>query len=323
MLVDLLLLAIGIALLAVASEHFVLGASRIALALRIPALVVGAVVIGFGTSSPELLVSVLAAAQGSPEMGLGNVLGSNIANALLVTGVAALLCPLLLRSRTLRREAPISLLATMLLAGLLAVDGALDRRDGIVLVAALAIALAATLIGARQDLDGEVDPLDPEATEFVEGVLRARDGLAYEVLRTVLGLAGTIAGSQLLVHAASSIALDVGISDIVVGVTVVAIGTSLPEIVTSIQAARRSEGDLIVGNVLGSNMFNSLGVAGAVALVAPSRVDAGTWMVLAPLGVASTALMTFLLFTDRRLGSREGLVLLVLYALLVPVLLRA
>lgn len=323
MLLDLVLFAVGIVLLAVASEHFVLGASRVALGLRIPAVVVGAVIIGFGTSSPELLVSGIAAAQGSPELGLGNVLGSNIANALLVAGFAAILCPLLLRSRTLRREAPIALLATLLLAVLLASGARLGRLDGFVLLGALAVALVATLLGARLHGGDPDDPLDPESAEFVESVLRQKDGIRREVLRTVLGLAGTILGSQLLVTAATGLARGFGVSEAVIGVTVVAVGTSLPEIVTSIQAARRNEGDLIVGNVLGSNMFNSLGVAGTVAVIAPTDVERGTWLVLGPIGVAATALMTVLLVTGHRLGRTEGIALLVLYALLVPVLLSA
>jgi cation:H+ antiporter len=323
MILDAVLFAIGIGLLAVASEHFVLGASRIALGMRIPAVVVGAVVIGFGTSAPELLVSGLAAAQGSPQLGLGNVLGSNIANALLVAGVAAIMMPLLLQSRTIRREAPIALLATMLLAGVLAVDGELDRIDGVVLVLALVVALMATLIGARSSPGDALDPLDPESLEFVDTILPVRDGLRREWIRTLIGLAGTIAGSQLLVQSASSIAREIGISEVVIGVTVVAIGTSLPEIAATIQAARRREGDLIIGNVLGSNMFNSLGVAGVVALIAPTEVGRSTWLLVAPLGVAATGLMTVLLVTNRRLGRTDGIVLLVLYALLLPVLLRA
>jgi cation:H+ antiporter len=231
--------------------------------------------------------------------------------------------PLLLQSRTIRREAPIALLATMLLAGVLAVDGELDRIDGVVLVLALVVALMATLIGARSSPGDALDPLDPESLEFVDTILPARDGLRREWVRTLIGLAGTIAGSQLLVQSASSIAREIGISEVVIGVTVVAIGTSLPEIAATIQAARRREGDLIIGNVLGSNMFNSLGVAGVVALIAPTEVGRTTWLLVAPLGVATTGLMTVLLVTNRRLGRTDGIVLLVLYALLLPVLLRA
>ncbi len=239
MIIDVVVLLAGVGLLAFASEHFVLGASRIAIGLRIPAVVVGAVIIGFGTSSPELLVSALAAAQGSPELGLGNVLGSNIANALLIAGVAAILCPLLLRSRTIRREAPIALLATVLLAALLALDEGLSRADGVILLAALGVALAVSLIGARTSHDDAGDPLDRESREFLETVLVARNGLRNEWLRTIGGLIGTIAGSQMLVLAATGLARDIGISEAVIGVTVLAVGTSLPEIVTSIQAARR------------------------------------------------------------------------------------
>lgn len=322
MIIDVVVLLAGVGLLAFASEHFVLGASRIAIGLRIPAVVVGAVIIGFGTSSPELLVSALAAAQGSPELGLGNVLGSNIANALLIAGVAAILCPLLLQSRTIRREAPIALLATVLLAVLLALDEGLSRADGIILLAALGVALAVSLIGARAPHDDAGDPLDRESREFLETVLVARNGLRNEWLRTIGGLIGTIAGSQMLVLAATGLARDIGISEAVIGVTVLAVGTSLPEIVTSIQAARRREGDLVIGNVLGSTMFNSLGVAGLVAIIAPVGATRGTWLVLGPLGVATTALLMVLLVSGRRVTRVEGIALIALYAVLVPVLLR-
>ncbi|MCB0879865.1 MAG: calcium/sodium antiporter [Thermoleophilia bacterium] len=320
MILDLILFIVGVALLAVASEHFVLGASRIALVLRVPPVVVGAVIIGFGTSAPELLVSGLAAAQGSPQLGLGNVLGSNIANALLVAGFAAVMCPLLLSSRTIRREAPIAIGATLLLALLLVLGTGLSRVDGAILLAALVAALVLTLVELRGA--GPDDALETEAEEFTRTAL-ASDGMPREWGRTLLGLVGTVGGSQLLVAAATGMARDFGVSEAVIGISVVAVGTSLPEIVTSIQAARRNEGDLVVGNVLGSNMFNSLGVAGTVGVISPVAVGASIWAVLAPLGVAATLLMTVLLVTGGRLRRREGVALLVLYALLVPVLLQA
>ena len=322
MVLDLVILAAGVVLLAIASEHFVLGASRVALGMRVPAVVVGAVIIGFGTSAPELLVSGLAAAQGSPELGLGNVLGSNVANALLVAGFAAVMCPLLLTSRTIRREAPIAVISTALLAVLLATHQGLGRIDGAILLGALVVALTVTLVGARIGSTDELDPLDPESQEFADTILK-RDGLRREWVRTLFGLAGTVGGAQLLVAGATGMARTFGVSEAVIGISVVAIGTSLPEIVTSIQAARRNEGDLVIGNVLGSNMFNSLGVAGVVALVAPVEVEQVTWTVLAPLGVAATLLMTALLVTGRRMRRAEGIALLVLYALLMPLLLQA
>ncbi len=249
MLLDLVMLAAGVVLLAIASEHFVLGASRVALGMRIPAVVVGAVVIGFGTSAPELLVSGLAAAQGSPELGLGNVLGSNVANALLVAGFAAVMCPLLLTSRTIRREAPIALLSTALLATLLALHTGLGRIDGFILLGSLVVALSLTLVGARVWTGDEPDPLDPESEEFVRNVMRG-DGMRTEWIRTLLGLLGTVGGSQLLVAGATGMARTLGVSEAVIGISVVAIGTSLPEIVTSIQAARRDEGTSDAAEIL-------------------------------------------------------------------------
>jgi len=324
MIINIVLFIAGLGLLAVASEHFVLGASRVAIGMRIPAIVVGAIIIGLGTSSSEFAVSALAAAQGSPELGLANVLGSNLANVLLVAGVAAILCPLILKSRAIRREVPMALSATVLLAALLALNSGLSRLDGIILLLALVGASVLLLAGTRAGPRDANDPLGGESQEFTEAAkttLSTPRGLRFEWMRTTGGLVGTLAGSQMLVLSATGLARGIGISEIVIGVTIVAVGTSLPEIVTSIQAARRRESDLIIGNILGSNMFNSLGVAGVVAVIAPASFERGTWLILAPLGVVATALLAIMLISGRRVNSTEGIALIALYVLLAPVLL--
>jgi cation:H+ antiporter len=304
--------AVGLVLLAYASDQFVVGAARAAALLRLSPILIGAVVIGFGTSAPELLVSGLAAGQGSLDIAVGNIVGSNVANLSLVLGTAALLTPISVHGTVLRREAPISLAAVVLFAVL--VQGSLGRVEGGVLLVALVVALWLILRSARTD-----DPtLTAEVGDFVsEGTPSGR----REGVRIVLGLAGTLAGAQLLVVAATTIAAELGLAEGFVGLTIVAIGTSLPELATAVQAARKAETDLIVGNLLGSNLFNSAAVGGAVAMVGPGTVTDPVLTGLATLlMVAITTLAAFLMATGRRVVRWEGAVLLAGYLLMLPFL---
>ncbi len=303
---------IGLVLLAFASDQFVIGSSRIAVMARIAPIIIGAVVIGFGTSLPELLVTILAATDGSADIAVGNAVGSNIANLTLVLGAAALVSPLIIRSETIRREAPLSAAAVILLA--LLVQGGLGRPEGIALVVALGVALGLLMAWRR----GDDDPLEPELQESMAGLGAA--SLRRESLRTLIGLAGTLAGAQLLVTGAQGISTEVGLSEGFVGLTIVAVGTSLPELFTGVQAARRGESDLIVGNVLGSNIFNSLGIAGVAALIDPGPLDSAITTTGA-IAMAGLALLTWAgMATRGRLQRWEGAVLIVLYAGLVPLL---
>lgn len=301
----------GLALLAFASEHFVVGASRLALVMRVSPVVVGAVVIGFGTSTPELLASGLAAAEGSRDLALGNVVGSNAANSLLVLGVASLVHPVRLSTRTLRREAPLSTVAVLALAAVLFTR--LGRVEAVVLLAALAVVIAVVLVpsGAREE------PLTDEVEELLEP---SRPGRAAEVVRTIAGLAGTIVGAQLLVWGATSIAHRAGIGEGLVGFSLVAVGTSLPELVTGIQSARKKETDLVIGNVLGSNIFNSLFVAAVVGLVAPGGVGATSLRVgTAAMSVAALVSLAFMVRKRAVVRWEAGLLILVWAASLVVI----
>ena len=307
-------LVAGLVLLAFASEQFVIGASRIATILRISPVVIGAVVIGFGTSLPELLVTVIAASRGAADIAVGNAVGSNIANLTLVLGAGAVVAPLVVRSRTLVREAPLSAAAVVLLAALLVIQGGLGRVEGVVLVAALVVALVLLMSWRR----GGEDPL-------AEDVDMAVGGTAWspprEVVRLLVGLAGTLAGAQLLVVGAEGIADRAGLSEGFVGLTIVAVGTSLPEFFTAVQASRRGESDLVVGNVLGSNIFNSLGIAGLAALIDPGAL-ADSITGPAAIAMAVLAVVTWLgMWTRRTLVRWEGVLLLAAYAALVPILL--
>lgn len=305
-----LILAGGLVLLVISADQFVTGAARISLALRVSPVVVGAIVIGFGTSAPEILTAILAAAEGSPELGAGSIAGSNIANLALIASVAALITPLAVRSSTLRREAPMATAAVLLFAVVLLVG--LSVPAGVALLVLLVAAGMRIVRGAAND----DDVLGDEAREAAERHHRP----IPEGLRTALGLAGTVAGAQLVVTGARDLALDVGLSEAFVGLTLVAVGTSLPELASAVQAARRGETDLIIGNVLGSNLFNSLAAGGALAIIAPGDIadEVGVYAIVV---MAVTAVLAHvLLATGRRLGRREAVLLLVVYAALLPFL---
>lgn len=308
-------MVVGLALLAFASDWFVVGSARIATVLRVPAVVVGAVVIGLGTSAPEMLVTVLASAQGDAPLAIGNVVGSNLANLTLVLGAGALVGTVVVSSGTLRRETPISAAAVCLFALVLVLG--LNRITGSVLFVGLALALVyiiRTALHSRREDELEL------ITEVIEFEDDASPSLGREVGRALVGLAGTLLGAHLVVVTAVEVAQGLGLSEGFVGLTIVAIGTSLPELVTAVQAGRRGEADLVVGNVLGSNLFNSFAAGGLIGLVAGDvALDGGMrWSVA--LMVVVAVLVGVLMVWRRALGKREALVLLVAYVAIVPLL---
>ena len=303
----------GLAVLTAAADWFVVGAVRLAARLRLSPVVIGAVVIGFGTSAPEMVVSGLAAGQGELDIAAGNIIGSNIANLSLVLGTAALVTTITVAGRTLRREVPVVLAATAVFA--LVVQGGMNRWEGLGLLAGAVAAVVAILVSSR---GGGDDELTHEVEEFLTD---APVDLRRESLRTVVGLLGTLAAAQLLVLSARSLAADLGLAEGFVGLTIVAIGTSLPELATALQAARKDETDLIVGNLLGSNLFNSLAVGGVAALAGPGGVGdpsltgAAIWLMLG-ISLAATTFM----WTGRRVVRQEGGFLLVLWLGTLPLL---
>ncbi len=260
---DVVFTVVGLAILVRAADVFVDGAAGLSRRYGVSPVIVGAVVIGLGTSVPELLVSVIAASNGDASLGVGNVIGSNIANLSLVLAVAALVVPIAVRSSIVRREAPMSFLAVAAFA--LALQGGLSRLDGVLLLLGLLVVMIVTVRSATRAGNEEL-------AEEVEQVLAEIPARRVMTL-TVVGLLGTALGAQLLVDGSVGLATELGLSEGFVGLTLVAIGTSLPELVTAVQAARRGEDELIVGNVLGSNVFNSLLVGGAIALVGPGPID--------------------------------------------------
>ncbi|MEZ5243920.1 MAG: calcium/sodium antiporter [Acidimicrobiales bacterium] len=302
---------VGVALLAFAADQFVLGAARVALLRQLPPLLVGVVIIGFGTSSPELLVSAIAAFGDRPEVAIGNIVGSNLVNLSLLLGVGAIIAPIAVSSATVRREAPAAVAATIAFA--VVVQGGIGPWEGGLLLLALALVLWTI---ARPGSGS--DPLADDAEELADS---GNHDLRVEVGRTVLGLVGTVAGANLLLWGALDLADRAGLAEGFVGATLVAIGTSLPELVTVVQSARRRESDLIVGNLLGSNLFNALGVGGVIGLIGISEVDdraLTTVATSAAVVVAAIALLAMM--TGRTVRRWEGVALVVVYLALVPLL---
>jgi cation:H+ antiporter len=309
----------GLLLLAKASDALVVGSSAMATRLGVPTLVVGVVIIGFGTSSPELLVAGLAAARGSAAMGVGAVIGSNIANLSLVLGVGAIVAPLVVRAAVVRREVPTSLLATAAFA--VAVLVGMTRVCGLVLLGLLIVALTLMVrwsLADRKVVETEAE-FRQEVTDVVAGEAERRT--AVVLAQALLGLVGTLIGAQILVWGAVGIAREASLSEGFIGATIVAIGTSLPELVTATQAARRGESDLIIGNLLGSNLFNALAVGGLVALISGGVVvDPGlrhTGLVVLLL-VSSLAML--MMRRNFQVLRWEGIALLAVYAVTVPLL---
>ena len=299
-LVAIIEVVVGLALLTKAADLFVDGAVAAAVATQVSPVVVGAVIVGFGTSAPELLVSGLAAANGDVSLGVGNIVGSNVANLTLVLGSAALIVPILVTRPVLAREAPLSLLGVLLFAVL--TIGGLAVWEGILLLVVLVAVLSWVVFGGSED---SIEQLGVDTTM----------SLSRSMQLTVVGLAGTLLGAQLIVWGAIALADTLGVSGGFIGFTLVAIGTSLPELVTAIAAARKRETELILGNLLGSNMFNSLAVGGVIAVVGAGTIDdelMRSYGIVAMVVVATLA--WFFMAFRKRVSHGEAVVLLAVYA---------
>lgn len=307
LLINAVLVLIGVAILSFAADRFVGGAARLSTLLRVSPVLVGAVVIGFGTSAPELLVSILATLRGEQDIAFGNVVGSNTVNVLLVLGVAAILRPAMVEAATLRREVPVALGAVGVLAVVL-FDGRVSLIDGVVLLVGAVAALAVIIVGALRDR-AALARMEAEVAEFEAEVT---GGLGAALLTALVGLVGVLIGAEALVRGASGLAIELGISSAIVGLTVVAIGTSLPELVTAVSAARKGESDLVIGNILGSNVFNSLPVAGVAGVLDTVALDP-TFRLNVVVMVGAMAVAGMFLISGKRLVRPEGAVLMVLF----------
>ncbi len=272
---NVVILVMGFMLLVIGADKFVEGTSAFARRLHIPPLIIGLTIVAFGTSAPELAVSLVAGLQGSNEIAIGNVLGSNIFNLLVVIGSSALVAPLIMEETLLRRDWTASIAGTILLGGLLLKGNALSRIDALVLLLAFAFIMGIQIRDAGKEkkvciaipTHEENQRNDSEADRLQE-ISKKRI-----VIYIGLGLIVIILGGQLAVNGASGIARIFQISETIIGLTVVAIGTSLPELVTSIVATRRGENSIAIGNVIGSNIFNILFILGISALCTPISVD--------------------------------------------------
>lgn len=323
--VGLIEVVIGIALLGRAADTFVEGAANVATAARVSPVLVGAIIVGFGTSAPELLVSGIAAVNGDLDLGVGNIVGSNVANITLVLGSAALMVPVLVSAKVLKREATLSVLAVVAFAAVTV--GGLTRTEGVILLVALIGCLGWLVRVGLRDGGGDNTTDGGDGDNTTDGTepsdSRVPQSVPAELVQTVLGLVGTIAGAQLLVWGATAVAAEVGLSGGFVGFTLVAVGTSLPELVTAVVAARRGATDLLLGNLLGSNLFNSLAVGGAIAVVGPGPIadrglaEAGVG-VMVVVAVGAWAVMVAL----RRISPATGGVLLVAWLVAVALLAR-
>lgn len=265
MLIASLAILAGLALLVWSADRFVEGSAATAGHFGMPPLLIGMVVVGFGTSAPEMVVSALAASQGNPGLALGNAYGSNITNIALILGITALLAPIAVHSQVMRKELPILALVTLAAAWLL-FDGELSRLDAAGLLVLFALLLGWSIwSGMRKNDDAFATEMDAELAAHPMPIRKA-------ILWLVVGLLLLIISSRILVWGAVDLATRFGVSDLVIGLTIVAIGTSLPELASSIIAARKGEHDLALGNILGSNLFNTLAVVGIAGSIAPMAV---------------------------------------------------
>jgi cation:H+ antiporter len=326
----LLPLIAGLALLVIGGELLVRGSVRLAERLGVSPLLIGLTLVGFGTSTPELVASVQAALIGSPGIAVGNIVGSNIVNIFLIMGVSALICPLAVKSGALKRDGGVVLASALLFAAAAWTVG-LIRPVGAVFALLLVGYLVYAYRTERVAGDGHTAAFDKaEAAEGLDPALRPRSAQgtgwlawAIPVVTALGGLAVIILGGRLLVEGAVTLARVLGLSEEVIGLTVVAAGTSAPELVTSLVAAVRRQSEVALGNVLGSNIYNALGIGGLTGVIAPTAVPAQIASFDIPVMIAASVLLLVFAWSGRRLSRLEGGVLVAAYVTYVGYLLLA
>lgn len=313
---------IGLVVLIAGADVMVRGSSRIAAAFGISPLVIGLTIVAIGTASPEIAVSLQAAASGQGDLTLGNVLGSNIFNILFILGITSIAAPILIAEQLIRKDAPL-LLGVSLLTLALALDGSLGAIDGAILLLSLILYMVFALKQSRFE-SREVQK--EYAEEYAQKESRTIKNIAVNIIFILAGLGLLVLGSNWLVNSAVEIARALGVSELVIGLTIVAVGTSLPEIATSVTAALKGESDIAVGNAVGSNIFNLLGVLGIGALVSPNGIHVAQRVLQFDLPVmVFVALVTLPVFyIDSRISRFEGGLLFSYYMVyLTYVILRA
>jgi cation:H+ antiporter len=311
-----LMFVAGLAALVLGAELLVRGASKLAMSFGISSLVVGLTVVAFGTSAPEMAVSVQSAWSGRVDIALGNVVGSNIFNVLVILGLSALVTPLVVHQQVIRQEVPV-MIGVSLLLWALALDGGISRWEGM-LLAGLVVGYTVLLIRqSRRETAAVQAEVEEEYDEAFDGQPKGWDShWGAQALLILAGLALLVAGAHWLVESAVGFARQLGVSELIIGLTIVAAGTSLPEVATSVMAAVRGERDIAVGNVVGSNIFNILAVLGLSASVAPTDLAVAPALLAfdLPIMVAVAVACLPVFFTGARVNRGEGILFLVLYA---------
>ena len=301
----------GFAILVWSADKFVEGAASTAKHLGMPSLLIGILIVGFGTSAPEMVVSAIAAMEGNPALALGNALGSNIVNIALILGITAIVAPITVNSKIVKKEIPL-LLLIVLASGYLLLDNSLTLGEGIVLISGFFTLIAWSIVSAFR---GRGDTLEAEMdSELIEHEMTLKAGIIW----LIIGLVLLIASSRLLVWGAVGVATEFGVSDLIIGLTIVALGTSLPELAASVIAARKGEHDIAIGNVVGSNMFNILAVIGIATIIAPMNgipveVLNRDWIVMFVLTIALLVMSYGFRNKEGKITRFEGMILVVCY----------
>ena len=307
---------IGLAILVWSADIFIDGATTLANSLGVPSFLIGVVILGLGTSASEMVVSVLAALEGSPELALGNAYGSNIMNIALVLGTTALISPIIIHKSIVKRDLPLLLVITILAAWQLR-DGQLSQSDGIILLLGLAAVLIFQIVMNLRSSRQEDKKIASKNNEHSENKDRQSAGIFRGLASLIIGMSILILSSRAIVWGAVELVNFWGLSELIIGLTVVAVGTSLPELVASLSAARKGEHDMALGNIIGSNIFNTLGVVGLAALIAPISADP----IILTRDVLAMALLTLLLVVlcvfayikKRSFGRTSGAILLLFF----------
>ena len=298
MILDVLYIIIGVTLVLVGADRLTEGASALARRFGVPEIVIGLTIVACGTSMPEFFVSLMSALNDTPDMAVGNVVGSNIMNSMLIVGCAAVAAPLVISRSTVRKDIPFAVGASLLLI-LLSLDSTVGRIDGIILLVGFVGFMAYTLWQAKGSKAESADAVKQQ-------------NIWLSACYILLGLAGLVFGSNLFVDSASSVASSLGVSESVIGLTIVAGGTSLPELATSVVAARKGQSAIAIGNVIGSNVFNILLILGATAAISPLQMEGITTLDMAVM-FGSVTLVWLFSFTRYTVERWEGFVLLALY----------
>lgn len=300
----------GLLVLIWSADRFVSGAASTAYRLGMSSLLVGMIIVGFGTSAPEIVVSALASYQGNPGLALGNAIGSNISNIALILGITAMVSPILVHSNIVKRELPILGAVTLFLVFLLR-NGLLTRMDGILLIVVFSLVMGWSIYTATHRGNDALE------SEFDSQLNQPEMTLKNGIFWLVVGMLLLIVSSRLLVWGAVEIAVALGVSDLIVGLTVVAVGTSLPELASSIAATRKGEHDIALGNVIGSNLFNTLGVIGLAGVIHPLAVDKAIYYRDLPIMGGLTLILFFSCIRYRggqgKITRWEGIALTMMY----------